>query len=254
MKIDFRNEYTYHWFTKMKYLRKYSMQEMKFWFYRIVSDLFYLAAISAIVWGGVCMAGDLMKNGFDPADFFYMVIMICPVAIILAAFGLGTIQSGMNLCALPFCRRRHEFIKLYEDGVEFNYEESGGRAFFERKQYRIAREDINRVDYDEVNHIIIIYGQGTILVYADDTSGKIACEEKCDYRFGSWDPSFEILDAFRAGDRDEIIRSLKQMADWHKDDSLIPPEEDEQIEGTEAETSAKEPGRFRKSFWTNLIH
>lgn len=75
------------------------------------------------------MAGDLMKNGFDPADFFYMVIMICPVAIILAAFGLGTIQSGMNLCALPFCRRRHEFIKLYEDGVEFNYEESGGRAF-----------------------------------------------------------------------------------------------------------------------------
>ena len=230
------------------------MQEMKFWFYRIVSDLFYLAAISAIVWGGVCMAGDLMKNGFDPADFFYMVIMICPVAIILAAFGLGTIQSGMNLCALPFCRRRHEFIKLYEDGVEFNYEESGGRAFFERKQYRIAREDINRVDYDEVNHIIIIYGQGTILVYADDTSGKIACEEKCDYRFGSWDPSFEILDAFRAGDRDEIIRSLKQMADWHKDDSLIPPEEDEQIEGTEAETSAKEPGRFRKSFWTNLIH
>ncbi len=110
------------------------------------------------------------------------------------------------------------------------------------------------MDYDEVNHIIIIYGQGTILVYADDTSGKIVCEEKCDYRFGSWDPSFEILDAFRAGDRDEIIRSLKQMADWHKDDSLIQPEEDEQIEGTEAETSAKEPGRFRKSFWTNLIH
>ncbi|MCH4193442.1 MAG: hypothetical protein LKF52_14165 [Butyrivibrio sp.] len=246
--MDFRNEYTYNWFTKLKYLRKYSMKEKKFWFFRIVSDMLYLTAVIATVWIGVSMAGDLMGTGFSLDVFFLFAVTLCLTLVLPATFGLAIMQSGMNRCAIPFCERRHEFIKLYEDGVEFYYEQAGDHTSYCQMQYRIAREDISGVDYDEVNHIITIRGQGTIVGYSDFAAGKISYEKKLEYRFDVGDPSFQILDAFKAGDRDEIIGSLKEMAIWEKEDSPILTE-DEAQQNVQAEVTAKKQEQLKNSVW-----
>ncbi len=207
------NEYSYIWHIKIGLLRKYSIQDRKFIFYRIVSDIFYAAAVILTAFFGAQMLREAFRTGLSPEVFLLMLVAFAMTAVVPAALGLGVMESGINRCASPFCERSNEYITLYKDHAEFYFKEAGNSGSGQLRSYRISRENISRVDYDGKDHIIIISGRGELLSY-DDSAPTGTDHFRTDPVTFEEDTPFMILDAFKAGDSETVMKALRGMAQY----------------------------------------
>jgi hypothetical protein len=95
------NEYSYIWHIKIGLLRKYSIQDRKFIFYRIVSDIFYAAAVILTAFFGAQMLREAFRTGLSPEIFLLMLVAFAMTAVVPAALGLGDHGIGYQQMCIP---------------------------------------------------------------------------------------------------------------------------------------------------------
>lgn len=164
----------------------------------------------------------------------FVVLLICILLPVLLLIGNNTIYKGLlagigvglGFASIPFFigqsikikafiefsypfeNIEKEYLKIYEDGIEYFYHNASSDFSESMDIYRIALENINAVIYDKEYHILTIIGEAELLAY-DDYAEKRLNPQKSQRKFYSNSP-YQILMSF--DEEQEIVPLVSKMA------------------------------------------
>ena len=159
-----------------------------------------LAAVIVIITAGI---SDFLQPSYSTAPSLLPVGFI--FAAILVIFGAFLEEKARNEAAFPHINFDNEYLKLYDDGLEYVYHDK--KSSYSLYKYRIPQENIHTVVYDSKHHYITISGKYELSM-VDEQGGERNCLNRTydDSTFAFFMPCSEA-------EEQAIVSSIKGMAD-----------------------------------------